>query len=256
MLFLTNGNAQDLPSNQQFDFWTTQEDWGRAVKIAKIRQSEYLGPAIAPHYEFQLGILLEAISTDRAYVFTSRPRGQPVDWCRWAQFCAWYFKQAQYEQQVLLDQIRRAEAYAWYPTFAGWAGGQGMSERYCCGSNQEVDDTIFWDYHKFDRTKCKSTAVLPETYPTPQEMAEWASMLDWVSYKFGPDVAKKLVDSPPTPAQRAEDFSPAPPPPVEQDDLEAGASPAPESSSTVLWVLGGAVGLGLIAMLAMSRKTH
>jgi hypothetical protein len=259
MLFLTNGNAQDLPSNQQFDFWTTQEEWGRAVKVAKIRQSDVLGPAVAPHYEFNLSILMEAISTDKSFVFTSRPRGQPVDWCRWAQFCQWYFIQTAYDQQVLLDQIRRGESYAWYPTFAGWAGGQGQAARYCCDSDQQVDDTIFWDYHKFNKTTCKSTVILPETYPTPDEIAEMAKWLDWVSYKFGPDVAKNLVDSPPTPAQRAATFSPQAPTPVQDDDIEKiddePAEPAAtESSSALLWVLGGALGLGLITMLAMKPR--
>lgn len=254
MMYLTNGTTQQLPQDQQFDFWKTQLDWGRAIKVAKIRQAEVLGPAVAPHYEFLIQVLLEAISSDPMYAFTSRPRGQSVNWCRWAEFCTWFFGKSTYDQQLVMDQLRRGEVYAWYPEFAGWASQNGAFTRYCCESDQKVDETVFWEFHEFDRQYCKSTRIVPERFPTPGEIAEFGKMLEWVGYKFGPDVAKNIVDSPPSPAQRAASFKPTrPPSPVDVEGLEGvdGRNPIrsdDDSSSGSYALVFGAIALSVIGI--------
>jgi len=256
MMFLTNGTAQELPQDQQFDFWKTQDDWGRAIKVAKIRQVEVLGPAVAPHYEFLLNVLLEAVSADPRYSFTSRPRGQAVDWCRWAEFCRWFFGHNAYDQQIIMDQLRRGEVYAWYPTFAGWAASDGSFTRYCCESDQKVDQTVFWDFHEFDRKYCQSKRVVPETFPTPDEIAEFGKLIEWATYKFGPDVTKQLSESPPNAADRSASFQPtSQPTPVEEE--EPFGTPTTGSVLAVAGIAAAVVlGIGLLVYSVPQRNPY
>lgn len=232
MLYVTNGTVQDLPPNQAFEFWDSQLDWGRAFKLAKIQQSEKMGPDTAPRHEMDVHVLLEAIASDKWKSFTSRPAGQPKNWCRWAEFCRWFFDHGFDQRWYILDEIRRGEINRWYPPFASWKWGR--SAHYCCDSDQTVDNTVFWDGHTFDKNYCRSDRKIPETFPTPEELAGMAAWGNLLGSIFGEDGAKQFMDSPPTHADRATAMrGSSAPEPVEID------SEPDEPTNWGPWILGG-----------------
>lgn len=219
MIYVTNGWAQDLPQTTQFQFWDNQLDWGRAFKIAKIRQNDVLGPSVAPRHEVMVHVLLEVIASDPYKSFTSRPAGREPDWCRWAAFCYWFYRQNMDQSWNTLEQIRTGQIAVWFPAFNAWAADFGSLQNYCCGSNRAVDDTVFWDYHEFDKSKCSSTRKVPETFPTPEEIAEMVRGGQWLAEMLGSDTtAQNFYDSPPTLEQRAASFDASPPPPAPVDE--------------------------------------
>jgi len=244
MMFVTNGTVQDLPSDQQFAFWDNQLDWGRAYILAKVEQANILGADRAPHYQMIVHILLDVIKEDRWRVFTSRPVGQEPNWCQWAKFCGWFFRHNQDSQEVILNEIRRGEIYSWYTNFSASAPGIMIASHKCCGSSEKVSSIVFWDFHEFDRGYCKSKRKVPETWPTPEEMAKIAALAKWYGDTFGTAQAKNFFESPPTPQQNAATFSPQPPPPVEDVDLGSNTVPSKGSSKSFLpFVVVGALAI-------------
>ncbi len=255
MLFVTNGTTRDLPQDQPFEFWDGQVDWGRAYKIAKIQQSEKMSPAVAPRHDLDVHIMLEAVASDRYKSFTSRPAGEPIAWCRWAEFCRWFFDHDFDNRWYIVNEIRRGEIYRWYPRFAAWADKYGQFARYCCETDKIVDDTIFWDGHNFDKKYCRSDRQIPATFPTPEELegiAAWGELLGGI---FGTDEAAKFIDNPPSPAQRAASFDPSPPPSVDDLETPPKAPPPDMSEEDVSWVWGAAFGgLAIVAATVLFRK--
>jgi len=254
MLYLTNGKAQDLPLNQQFEFWD-QLDWGRAYKLAKIKLAEAVGAAQAPALELKIQVLLDCVGQDPRKAWTSRPMGQAPDWCRWSSFCEWMFRMGRIDEEATWNAIRSGNVAGWYPSYAQF-DSQWTGVQMCCDSNAAVDATVFWDFHEFDRSTCQSKRKVPATMPTPEEIGEAVATIEFLNSIFGTSGAKNFIDNPPSNAERAAAVSAGAPKPIEGDlNLDDYQIPPDTTGETsvLTYVVGGAIVIGLGWLLLSKR---
>jgi hypothetical protein len=224
MMYATNGKVQDLPSSSQFDFWN-QVDWGIAFNIAKVEQNLLVGADRAPHQELAIQLLLDAVMRDKWSVWKSRPKGQQANWEGWGNFCSYYLRSDVFAQQAMLGEMIRGRVDLWFSRYLASnvkaAGGK-------CFWYINAPKIVYWDFHEFDRVECRSIRKIPPTWPTPQEIAFGQAYAQWWASLLGQNEAQKMVNSPPSAAQRAQAPSSAPQPAPPDLDVDISIEPVDE----------------------------
>lgn len=249
MLYATNGTVQELPSNTQFQYWDSQIDFGRAFKVAKIEQQDVVGVRQAPLHEFLVHILLSSVANDPRMVWTSRPRGQAINWVQWGKFCRWFFSKPAIESDRILKDVSGGYVSSYLPQFL--AANIISPYAKCYETSSKIDASVFWDYFKFNFS-CESTRSdqLPEHWPTPEEMAKYEDIVSKWGDLWGQDNVRQFVSDPPSMSTyAAEVSSKATPAPLDTEPDEA------TSDSSSSWVVPAlAVGaIGVVVFLS-TRK--
>lgn len=141
MLYATNGRVQDLPENQDFIFWTP-DDYRRAYMVTVVQGDAIHGPVQKMFIDFATRDMLDAIGRDPCKVFVSRPKGQEVDWERFALFAAWFISDIQ-QTTAKSTQIRFEGCSRWFPEFLQDTANRSPAHLECISTAQAIDN-IKW----------------------------------------------------------------------------------------------------------------
>jgi len=270
MLYATNGQVQELPANTVFDYWDHQLDFGRAFKVAKIEQQRAIGVREAPLQEFLVHILLECVAADPRMAWTSRPKGQAVNWVGWGKFCRWVLLKSPYDMDRTLSDIRSGYVSSYFPQFLAFNYTSPLAQ--CYSTSDRIDKSVLWDYMEFKvypkgtvnpiTGKYECCSERPGEFVeleqwvtvTPEELAKYGELVaQWQDF-WGDDQVKRMTSDPPTMAQHASEVSQKASPPQPLEDQELEAENGSGSSSLLVPIVGlGAVGL-LLYLATRGRK--
>ena len=259
MLYATNGQVQELPESTTFDFWDHQLDFGRAFKVAKIEQQRALGVRQAPLQEFLVHILLECVAADPRMAWTSRPKGQAVNWVGWGKFCRWIFLKSPLDLDRTLSDVSGGYVSSYFPQFLAFNYTSPFAK--CYSTSDRIDKSVFWDYMEFRARPPTTVNPITGMYEccserprdlvelewvalTPEELAKLKEQAEWLGSILGYEKVRKFTDDPPTMAQHASEVSQKASPPQPLDDRELEVENDSGSSSLLVPIVGlGAVGL-------------